>query len=145
MIKKISIIIILFLISVNVVFAQVENSATSSSQNESEAEALEKMELIKKIQAQDEEIKAEYAKREALAREMIEKGEVQYIDSSVEENIPVEAVSSVKSANNQNDMELFNTLLFKIILIVKILLGVLLLEFVMLLFLYYMVFKKEKV
>lgn len=144
MIKKIFIIIVIFLISANVVFAQVENSATSSSQNESEAEALEKMELIKKIQTQEEEIKAEYAKREMLAKEMIERGEVQNIDSLSEDNIPAEVANNVKLVNSQGVTEVYNDSLLKIILVLKILFGVLFLEFIMMIFLYYIVLKKEK-
>lgn len=144
MIKKISIIIILFLISVNVVFAQVENNTTGSGQNALSPEELEKIELIKKTLVQEEEIKAEYTKKETLVREMIEKGEVQFNDSLAEENIPAEVVNNVKPVNNQDVTGVYNDSLLKIILVLKILFGFLFLEFVMMIFLYYIVLKKEK-
>lgn len=145
MVKKISIIIILFLISVNVVFAQFENNTTSSGQNASSPEELEKIELIKKTLTQEDEIKAEYTKKETLAREMIEKGEVQINDSLAEENIPAEVVNNNKQENSQDVTGVYNDSLLKIILVLKILFGFLFLEFVMMIFLYYIVLKKEKV
>jgi len=145
MVKKISIIIILFLISVNVAFAQVENNTTSSGQNASSPEELEKIELIKKTLTQEDEIKAEYTKKETLVREMIEKGEVQINDYLAEENIPAEVVNNIKQENSQDVTGVYNDSLLKIILVLKILFGFLFLEFVMMIFLYYIVLKKEKV